>query len=220
MIVTIDGPAGSGKSTAARKLADRLGYRFLDTGAMYRVVGFECLRQGVDLDDREQVGRIAREVKLHFEGDNIFSGDENVSEPIRSTEVTRAASVVALDPEVRRAMVETQRELAAGLDIVTEGRDQGTVAFPHAECKFFFEADPKERAARRHRELEEQGSSASFEEILNQIHERDRRDATREVAPLKPAPDAIHVDTTGIGIEEVLQLLEQTVRQRQRDLSR
>lgn len=215
MIVTIDGPAGSGKSTAARKLADRLGFCFLDTGAMYRVVGLECLRRGIELDDEALVGNVADEVEIRFEGKTIYSGDENVTDKIRSEDATRAASVVALNPSVREAMVRRQRELAAGLDVVTEGRDQGTVAFPQADCKFFFEADPQERASRRHRELARKGDTATYDEILSQIRERDQRDAMREVAPLKPAPDSIHVDTTRLDIEQVLELLERTVRQKQ-----
>jgi len=215
MIVTIDGPAGSGKSTAARRLADRLGFRFLDTGAMYRAVAWECLRRGAPLDDCERIGKVAREVEISLDGDAIYCGDEDVTEKIRSTEVTRAASVVALNADVRAAMVELQRKLAKGLHVITEGRDQGTVAFPDADFKFFFEADPGERASRRHRELAQAGNDVSYEEILAQIRERDLRDATRDVAPLKPASDAVRVDTTRLTADEVLELLEQTVQQKQ-----
>ena len=137
MIVTIDGPAGSGKSSVARELADRLGFYFLDTGAMYRVVGWACLDQEVDMQSEEEVASVAERVVIHFSYDRVFADDRDVTEEIRTSEVTQAASLVAVNPAVRHEMVRQQRKVAEGLNIVTEGRDQGTVVFSDAECKFF-----------------------------------------------------------------------------------
>ncbi len=212
MIVTIDGPAGSGKSTAARGLAARLGFQFLDTGAMYRVVGFVCLQRKVDLSDEAAVADVARDVAITLEDDRVLADGADVTAAIRTPEVTRAASVVAAGAEVRRALARLQRRAAQGRDVVTEGRDQGTVVFPDAECKFYFTADPRERAARRGRELQEQGRHVSLEKLVAEIRARDLRDANREVAPLKCAADAIRVDTSHRTIDEVLDLLEETVR--------
>lgn len=215
MIITLDGPAGSGKSTVAKKLAERLRFAFLDTGAMYRAVAAWCLRQNIPLDDEASIGKLADLMTIEFAGERIFVNGADLTEDLRTTAVTIAASRIAVIPAVREALVRLQRETADGKDIVTEGRDQGTVAFPDAQCKFFVTATPEERARRRLRELLDQGEAAEFEEVLEQIRERDERDATREVAPLKPAPDAKVVDTTSLEFEEVLDRLEQAVRQRQ-----
>jgi len=212
MIVTIDGPAGSGKSTAARGLAERIGFQFLDTGAMYRVVGLCCLQQEVDPSDPESAAGIALGVDISFCDDRVLADGVDVTDEIRSLDVTQAASIVAANPHVRGALVELQRELAAGRNIVCEGRDQGTVVFPDARCKFFLTADPRERARRRHSELAVQGIESSVEEILEQLRARDRRDADRLIAPLKPADDAVRIDTSSLTADEVIALLEQTVR--------
>lgn len=214
MIVTIDGPAGSGKSTAARGLAARLGFQFLDTGAMYRAVALLTLEKGIQPDDRESVAEIAQSLDLVFQQNRVLIDATDVTEAIRTPEVTHAASKVAENTAVRSAMVELQRNIAEGKNVVTEGRDQGTVAFPHAECKFFLVADPRERAGRRQRELESQGTRISVDEILQQIEDRDSRDAGRAVSPLKPAEDAVQIDTSEKTIEEILELLEQTIREK------
>ena len=215
MIITLDGPAGSGKSTVAKKLAERLGFAFLDTGSMYRAVAAWCLRQNIPLDDEASIGKLAELMTIEFAGERIFVNRTDLTEDLRTTAVTIAASRIAVIPTVREALVRLQRETADGKDIVTEGRDQGTVAFPNAQCKFFVTATPEERARRRLRELLDQGEAAEFDDVLEQIRERDERDATREVAPLQPAPDAIIVDTTSLEFEEVLDRLEQAVRRRQ-----
>lgn len=216
VIVTIDGPAGSGKSTAARWLAERLGFRFLDTGAMYRAVGVECLRRNIDLNDRASAGRVAHDVQIQFVDDRIICDDRDVTEAIRSAEASQAASVVAQIPEVRSALVDQQRQIADDQNVVTEGRDQGTVAFPHAEFKFFLTADAKIRALRRQLELEQQGVATAFEDVLSQIRERDARDAQRAIAPLKPADDALTIDTTHMSIEDVVVQMQRIVRTKAR----
>ena len=214
MIVTIDGPAGSGKSTAAKGLAARLGFRFLDTGAMYRVTAYECLRAGVEAYDEANAVRIAEALDVRFDEDRVYSAGIDVTTEIRTPEVTETASVVARYPGVRQAMDRRQRELAVGQNIVTEGRDQGTVVFPGAQCKFFLVADSEERAARRKLEMESQGHSIALDELTVQIEDRDRRDADRPVAPLKAATDAINVETSRLNANEVIDLLERTVREK------
>ena len=215
MIVTIDGPAGVGKSTAARQLAERLGFDFLDTGAMYRAVALCCVEQGGGTHDRSLSARIAATVKIEALAGHVLCDGRDVSRLIRTQEVSEAASIVAQNPAVREALVQQQREVALGRDIVSEGRDQGTIVFPQAECKFFITADPRERALRRHREMTEAGQSIDIEELVRQQKERDDRDEMREIAPLRPASDALIVDTTHRTPEQVLDALVELVRSRQ-----
>jgi cytidylate kinase len=214
MIVTIDGPAGSGKSTAARLLAERLGFQFLDTGAMYRAVALESLGSKTPLDDEARVAEVARGLTIDALGPIVRSNGRDVTIAIRAPEISGAASRVAANPAVRDAMVLLQRRAAAGKNVVTEGRDQGTIVFPDALCKFYLTANPDERARRRQRELEEQGERVSFEELRAQILERDTRDKTRETAPLVKADDALRIDTTNMTTDEVVASLEKIVRAR------
>lgn len=220
MIVTIDGPAGSGKSTAARGLSERLGFEFLDTGAMYRCVACAVLQQHVDPSDEQAVVAVSQKIKITFSAAKVLLNGEDVSLAIRTPEVTEAASLVAQYPAVREELVHLQRQAAEGIDIVSEGRDQGTVVFPDAFCKFFLVADPQERARRRHEELSRQGKKITFAEILQQIEERDQRDEQRIVAPLKPADDALEINTSILTIDEVLDQLEQIVRSRIKSVAR
>lgn len=212
MVVTIDGPAGTGKSTAARHLAARLKFHFLDTGAMYRVVAWACLHRGVDPADHAAAAEVAASTGIEFDGPRTIADGTDVTEAIRSADVTHAASVVAQIPAVRAELVRQQRRIAAGRDIVCEGRDQGTVAFPKAEYKFFLTAEPLERARRRQQELAEKGQIVPLETLLAEQTERDARDAGRAVAPLRPAEDAVIVDTTHLDGDAVVELLVRHVR--------
>lgn len=215
MIVTIDGPAGSGKSTAARGLARRLQFSFLDTGAMYRAVAWQCLQRSIDLHDESAVAACAHVMQLRLEQQHVFVDGRDVTAEVRLPEVSHGSSIVASNPAVRRELAARQREFAHGRNIVTEGRDQGTAVFPNAECKFYVTANAEERAARRQRELHERHEQAvPFDDILRQIRERDERDKTRIVDPLRAAADAIRVDTSGLTPEEVLDCLENLVRER------
>jgi CMP/dCMP kinase len=214
MIVTLDGPAGAGKSSAARALARRLGFEFLDTGAMYRMVTLAGLRAEVDLRDQGALERLLPGIRMGLPPGRALLNDEDVTAAIRTVAVTAASGFVADSPPVRRHLVGLQRAIAAGRDMVCEGRDQGTIVFPEAVCKFFLEADPAERARRRRREIAARGENVSFEEVLRAQEERDRRDAARDIAPMKAAPDAVILDTTRLNPEQVVDLMEEEVRQR------
>jgi cytidylate kinase len=204
-VVAVDGPVGSGKSTVARRVAARLGYLYLDTGAMYRAVGLLASEAGVDLTDEAAVLPVAAAARLRFDDDgHLWAGDRDVSGLIRSLEMGAAASVVSTLPGVRRLLVERQRELGSGADIVMEGRDIGTNVFPDAEVKVFLTARPEVRAARRAAELRAKGDDVDEAEVLAALIERDRRDSEREVAPLRKAGDAVEVDTSALTLDEVV----------------
>jgi len=204
-IVAIDGPVGSGKSTVARRVAERLGYVYLDTGAMYRAVGLLATEAGVDLGAKDAVVPLARDTKLRFDAEGrLWAGERDVSDLIRSLEMGHAASVVSALPGVRRLLVERQRELGAEADIVMEGRDIGTNVFPGAEVKVYLTARPEVRAARRAAELRAKGDDVDADEVLAALVERDRRDSEREVAPLRKAADAVELDTSGLTLDQVV----------------
>lgn len=214
MIVTIDGPAGTGKSTVAKTLASRLGFEFLNTGAMYRAVAYSCLQREIDLADTETVGQVPSQLEIVFINSRLLLDGYDVTEAIHGQEVTLVASVVAANPLVRGCLVALQRAAARGTSLVTEGRDQGTVVFPEADCKFFITASPHERAMRRQRELQAKGEFIPLEELLSQQALRDERDQTRTCSPLLPADDAVVIDTTLMSLEEVAGYLESLVHQR------
>lgn len=211
MIVAIDGPAGSGKSTVAKAVARRLHMHYLDTGAMYRSVAWAALERGVGVDVPARVEAVARALDIAFEHDpetglptRVYADGVDVTASIRTPEIDDAVSAVARMPEVRAAMVPAQREEAAHGDLVAEGRDIGTVVFPHAEVKIFLTADPKERARRRHAELEARGEAIDASAVQERMYARDTADSSREAAPLVAAEDAIVFDTTGMTIEQVV----------------
>ena len=216
MIVTIDGPAGAGKSSTARELALRLGFHFLDTGAMYRAVTWLCLQRQVDLQDEAAVARTARSGDFEFSEGTVRVDGRDVTHEIRKSTVTSDTRFIAGNNEVRAFLVELQRRLGGQGNVVTEGRDQGTVAFPHAECKFFLTASPTQRALRRQQDLARNGEQIPLNEILSQQEGRDQRDAAREYGALKPAPDALPIDTSELNFEQVVSHMEQIVREKQR----
>jgi cytidylate kinase len=212
MIVTIDGPSGVGKSTVTKALAARLGFEYLDTGATFRAVALAMIRRGIDLDDHAAVGAALASLHVELPPGRVLLNGEDVSTAIRTPEVSQGASKVAVIASVRRFLAAEQRTAAAGRDVVCEGRDQGTIVFPDAACKFFLTGDPRVRAERRAAELAAKGQIVTVEEVLADQDERDRRDAERALAPMQPAPDAVIVDTTHLTTEEVIAKLEQTVR--------
>jgi len=214
MIVTIDGPAGAGKSTVARELARRLGFRFLDTGAMYRTVALAAVQRSYDLEDQERLAALSREISIELRENQVLLDGQDVTRDIRTTEITAATQYAANNVGVRRHLVELQRDLGKGGDVVTEGRDQGTIVFPDAACKIFLTASAEERARRRAMDLADRGEHASEKQVLADQNRRDQQDASRAVGPLVPANDAIEVQTDGLKLEEVVDRLEQLVRER------
>lgn len=217
-IVTIDGPAGAGKSSIARRLAERMEFGFLDTGAMYRAVALAMLRAGIDNDaveiDAVRLAALAASRKIDQRGGRTFLDGEDVSEAIRTNAVSEATRHAADNPDVRGLLVQRQREIAAGRRIVCEGRDQGSVVFPASPCKIYLTATAEERARRRQLELAEREEFVEYGLLLQQINQRDAQDRSRAVGPLVKPDDAIEVHTDGLNIEQVVDRLEAIVRAR------
>lgn len=211
-IIAIDGPAGSGKSTVARLLAERLGYIYVDTGAMYRALTLKALRENLDLNDQAKLTALAKETEIDISDDQsgrikVILDNEEVTSLIRTPELTNSVSYLAKVKGVREKMVEAQRRIGRRRKCVFEGRDIGTVVFPEAKYKFYLDAEFPERVRRRHKELLEQGGHLSYEETEKDLKVRDHRDMNREIAPLKKAEDAVYIDTTAMDIEEVVDKL-------------
>lgn len=220
LIVAIDGPAGAGKSTVSKLLSRRLGLSFVDTGALYRTVALSARRQSIAPDDDAALGALLPRINIVFrtlgEENRVFLDGEDVSTAIRTPEISLLASAVSARPVVRDGLLGLQRRLAleAPIGAVLEGRDIGTVVFPDADLKFFLVASPDVRARRRYEELFQKGSDSSLDAVLADQNKRDRDDSSRAVAPLKPADDAVRVDTSGLPLSEVVQTLERVIRER------
>ena len=210
MVIAIDGPAGSGKSTVAKIVAEKLRFRYIDTGSMYRAVAWKNLLKNVDLSNEEMVAEIAHNVEIDLVpgegGQSVFVDGENATNQLKQEKISRAAAVVAAQPMIREIMTKKQRELGNREDVVMDGRDIGTVVFPQAEKKFFLDAEPKERGRRRFDELKTKNQEANLDlaTIIEQVKQRDYEDRTRKIAPLRQADDAISIDTTHLDISQVV----------------
>ena len=226
LTIAIDGPAGSGKSSLARRVASMLGYLYMDSGAMYRAVALKALRRGLSLSDERALSEIARETHVELKRPSpaqeaagakncVFLDGVEVTDDIRTEEVAQAASRLATIQEVREVLVAEQQRAGAGGGIVMEGRDIGTVVFPNAELKIFLDASPEVRAERRWKEHQEKGDTISLQEVVEEVHERDRRDRERKVSPLVRAADAVLVDNTAMGIEETSRIIVMLVKERE-----
>ena len=204
-IITIDGPSGSGKGTIAALLAKKLGWQVLDSGALYRLVGLAVRNKGVDFGDELALADIAENLDVVFDDGNIFLEKQNVTDTIRSETAGNDASKVAAVPAVRAALLKWQQQCAGVHGLVADGRDMGTVVFPDAPLKFFLTASAEERANRRYKQLKEKGMSANLAHLIEEIRERDERDMSRSAAPLKPADDAIDIESSNLTIDEVME---------------
>jgi cytidylate kinase len=216
-IITIDGPAGAGKSTVSKLLARRLNYFYLDTGAMYRAVALRAQKEGVDPNDEGALEKLCQRLEISFqedrEGQRVICQGEDVTERIRDPEIGWLASTVSMKRPVREALVRMQRKIGSWGKIIAEGRDTGTVVFPRAKYKFFLSADSQERARRRCRELAARGLAANLKEIEREMKERDEQDSSRQLAPLRPAADARAIDSTGLTPEEVVERMLEIIRE-------
>ena len=214
VVVAIDGPAGAGKSTIAKRLAARLGFTYIDTGAMYRAVALWAVRQGVAFDDMHRMEQLAIAAGIQLSAGRILLNGEDVTEAIRTPEVSNGASKIAVIPGVRRAMVAKQRDIGRRTSVVMEGRDIGTVVFPDASVKVYLDANPDERVRRRLEELRARGEEMPEASLAAQMKERDQRDSTRSDAPLAQAPDAIYLDSTPLNLDEVEEAILRIIRGR------
>ena len=208
VIITVDGPSGAGKGTLCYALAEKLGFDFLDSGAIYRITALDALKKQVNLENEDAVAEVGRNLNVQFVPDNgevnVILDGENVGDQIRTAEAGQNASTVAAFPKVREALLQRQRNFACEKGLVADGRDMGTIVFPEAQVKLFLDASAEERAKRRVKQLQLKGFNANFEQILGEIKERDYRDRNRAVAPLVPAKDALVLDSTHLSIDEVI----------------
>lgn len=215
LIIAVDGPSGSGKSSSSRLLADRLGYRYVDTGALYRIVGLLAVEKGIAPEDAERLAVLCEGLDLQFlpesYGVRILLGERDISTAIRRPEVSQMASKVSAQPVVRQQLLSLQRELGEAGGVVMEGRDIGTVVFPNADVKFYLDASPEVRGRRRYTELQQEGVTTDLRETIQEMAERDRRDSRRVHAPLQQAKDAVFIDTTSLSLVEVVETMTRTV---------
>ena len=205
LVIAVDGPAGAGKSTIAKLIAEKLNINYIDTGAMYRAITYKCLQNNIDINNEEEVIELAKKTDIDFRDNNIYLDGKVVNEEIRTIEVTNNVSNVAKIKEVRYLMVDVQRNIGKVSSVILDGRDIGSYVFPNADYKFFLVATPEERGKRRYKELVNKGYDVNLEEIISDIIKRDEIDSNREFAPLVKADDAIEIDTTGKSINEVVQ---------------
>jgi cytidylate kinase len=205
LIIAIDGPSGAGKGTVARAVAAELGYRHVDSGAMYRAVGWKAMRDGLPLDSEADIAALAEQSPIEVSNGRVTIDNEDVTRAIRTPDIDRAAAAVARLPRVRAVLVDRQRQIGADGAIVMEGRDIGTVVFPHADVKVYLDASPEERARRRAGDPAHTGGPAAVSDVATLLTQRDEQDRTRSVSPLYAAPDAIVVDTDGKGVGEVVE---------------
>lgn len=205
--IAIDGPGGAGKSTIAKAVARELNIDYIDTGAMYRAVAYKTLLEEVDPENNEQLKNMLKNTDIDFSGGDIILDGQTVNSEIREPQVTKLASLVSRNFDVRAKLVELQRNMASNKSVVMDGRDIGTNVLPDANCKFYMNASAQERAKRRYDELKLKGKDIGFDEVLNDINERDRQDIERKLNPLRKADDALEIDTTGLSINEVTDLL-------------
>lgn len=216
--VAIDGPAGAGKSTIAKKVSDEIGFIYVDTGALYRAIGYYALSNNVDPKDCQGVSRFLDHIQISLKFKNgrqcVFIGDIDVSDKIRTPEVSMAASDVSAIPSVRKFLLDLQKNLALENNVIMDGRDIGTVILPNAKIKIFLTASPEERAKRRYNDLIKEDKNINFQDVLNDIKQRDFNDASRVIAPLKPADDAIIVDTTGESLDQSVSRLSSLIKER------
>jgi len=223
LVIAIDGPAGAGKSSISKALTLKLGYSLLDTGAIYRSLAWKANEKNVSWQNEEELAVLAEELDIAFKlmGDknHVFLGSQDISNEIRTPEISKGASLVSSHPKVRKALLGLQRKLGTSGGIIAEGRDVGTVVFPSADIKFFLTASSKERAKRRTQELKKNGKSAEFSNVLKEIEERDRRDSSRDCAPLKAADDAIMIDSSSLTLDEVLEKMISAINERQSKMS-
>lgn len=205
LLITIDGPAGAGKTTLSKMLATNLNYRYLDTGALYRAVAYAIRQQGVSVDDDPSLAKVCAGLQIQFVEDRLLLDGVDISDRIRTPEITMLASTASARPLVRKALLGIQRKVGQGKGLVAEGRDMGTVVFPEADLKFFLDASIGQRALRRHAQYGEDNKQQSLEDIEKDIRRRDENDSTRDVAPLRPARDAIVIDSTRLPADQVLE---------------
>lgn len=204
LVIAVDGPAGAGKSTIAKIIAEKLNINYIDTGAMYRAITYKCLEKNIDINNEDEVRKIAKETEIDFKDNNIYLDGKILTDEIRTIEVSNNVSNVAKIKEVRYLMVDVQREIGKRNSVILDGRDIGSYVFPNADYKFFLIATPEERGKRRHIELSKKGYDITLDEIIRDIVKRDEIDSNREFAPLVKADDAIEIDTTGKSIDNVV----------------